>query len=124
MESETAVRLRELEVRIKELELASALATMGLKSGATGVGLVFISVLAILGAALYAYITTGSGVVSGTQMIWREPLMTGGHIVWLTLILVAGLVLYFAFVFKRDAQIVANLGKGELSAAATGATHH
>lgn len=57
-----------------------------------------------MGAAVFVYLKTGSA------------LLDGNHIVYLTLILVAGLILYFAFVFRRDAQIVAELTRGKFEA--------
>jgi hypothetical protein len=96
--------MKELEVRMRKLEVGSQLARSGLKSGATGVGLVFVSFAATVGVALYAHLQGG------------QPFLTGAHIVWLTLIFVVGLVVYFAFVFNRDVQLVGELTKGTLSA--------
>ena len=78
------------------------MATQGLRSGSVAVGLVFVGTMAML---LVGYLTSPTDVA----------LFTGIHIVMAVVVLTVGVVAYFAFVFKREAHLMAKLtGQSEI----------
>jgi hypothetical protein len=87
------VELQKIAHSLEELNRKYDLASRGLKSGSTGVGLGFIVAMAII-------IVAGATNIAGAQ-----PLFTGSQIVWSIGILVAGLVAYFALVFSREFKV-------------------
>ena len=102
MTDKNEVALKEIEFRLLELEKSFELAQMGLRNGSTGVGLTVIGLLLIIGSATYAHVKTGQALLSGL------------HLVLITLISVGGLLVYFAFIFRREARIMAQWEKARL----------
>ena len=93
-------RTREdLEVRLEELRHEYDLAKTALVKGGFMTMGAFASGLATLGIGLYAFIQKGEGFLSGN------------HFVFIFLILAFSLVIYFSFVFGRQAKLKAEISK-------------
>ncbi len=90
------VAIKVLEFEREKMKLSFELAAQGLKSGSVGVGLVFVGTMAMLWVG---YLTNPKDTV----------LISGAHIVLAVGILISGVVLYFAFVFRREARLMTQL---------------
>jgi hypothetical protein len=96
--SEETQRIEELTLRLEELTRKYDLAVQGMRSGSTGVGLAWVfGILLLIGT----FIAT----------LKDKTLMSGWALFATTLTLVAGLVIYFAFIFDREAEIRAELSE-------------
>ena len=88
-ETELAPSESELDLKLVELQHQYGIAKLGLLKGGFAAGGALISGLATLGAALFAFLERGPGFLSGTQLVLLFGLM------------IAGLLVYFSFVFRR-----------------------
>ncbi len=99
-----------LEVEKTRIARKFQLSHQGLKSGSVGVGLVFVTVLFLIGAAFY-------------KAPPDQAVFSGWHLVTIIFILVAGLVAYFSLVFWREVKLAAELSdKGAKVGIETGGT--
>jgi hypothetical protein len=84
---------------LAELEQQYELMRLGLTKGGFAMGAALVGGLATLGAALFAYLKRGAGFLTGNQ------------IVMLCGLLVAGLLIYFSFVFRRLLRLRMEISK-------------
>ncbi len=87
----------------ERMEKQIELARQGLQSGSIGVGA---SVVLFALLVLSAFIKTPDG----------QELFSGDQLVWLAIVIVGGLVTYFALVFNREVNLSAKLGQFEAGA--------
>ncbi len=85
---------RKLVLEERKLEKKFELSQQGLKSGLLTVGLVFVGILLVLGAA---YFTASDG----------QPPLSGWHFVAIIFILCVSLLSYFSLVFWRETKLAA-----------------
>ena len=95
---ESDTQLKELSFQLELLNRKYDLAVQGMNRGSTGVGLAAGLALVLVVSAAWTYNTKGTAWIGGA---W---------VTFIFLILVGGLVLYFAYVFDREADI-----RGEIS---------
>jgi hypothetical protein len=86
-------------LKLAELERQYSLARLGLIKGGFAPGAALVGGLATLGAALFAYVKRGPGFLTGNQLVILYGL------------LVAGLLIYFSFVFRRLLRLRVELTK-------------
>lgn len=89
---EREIRLKELEIRRREVELPIELASLGLRGTLTGAIVGFVTLMVFAGLSIYS---------DKTQI-------TGTHLCIMTAIIATTVIMYGAFVFQRSAQIAAS----------------
>ena len=94
-ESEYQIRLKELEIQRREVELPIELASLGLRGTLTGVIVGFITLMIFAGLSVYS----------------DKAQITGTHLCVMMGIVATAAIMYGAFVFKRSAQIAASYGR-------------
>lgn len=87
------IELQRIAASLDELNRKYDLATQGLKSGSTGVGLGFVIAMFTVTVATL------------THLIGTQPLFTGNQVLWIIGIVVGGLLFYFAMVYSREFTI-------------------
>jgi hypothetical protein len=88
-----------LEIKLKELESEYELARMGMLKGGFAGGGALVAGLLTLGASLFAFLKKGPGFLNGNQLVIIFGMM------------IAGLVIYFSFVFGRAARVKMEITK-------------
>ena len=93
------IELRRIAASLEEIDRKYDLATQGLKSGSTGVGLGF--AVAMFTVAIAAV----------THLFGEQPLFTGNQVLWVIGVVVGGLLVYFAMVYSREFVIGVKISK-------------
>ncbi len=86
------IRLKELEIRRREVEMPMELASLGLRGTLTGAIVGFVTLM----------------VFAGMSVLSEKAQITGTHLCIMTAIIATTVIMYGAFVFKRSAQIAAS----------------
>ena len=95
----TEVELQQIAARLEELNRKYDLASQGLKSGSTGVGLGFFVAVFVV------------AIAAATHLFGDQPLFTGSQVTWVIGIVVVGLLAYFAMVFFREFGVRAEISE-------------
>ena len=85
------IRLKELEIQRREVELPIELASLGLRGTLAGAIVGFVTLM----------------VFAGLSVFCEKAQITGTHLCIMTAIIATTVIMYGAFVFQRSAQIAA-----------------